>query len=203
MINFNPRRLQEDFFCPQIQVFIISKTYRDTRHKLCWVLGVNTKVNYLSLWKKEAFCSCCTKGFVGIIFFFSILNTVSHSEFLYRTSSFKNSSVWKAMKSNWKAMMDGTLYKNLIDTEFTDKRQKLEHTLPCMLLLHSLCILFTSPSHPGGTADKMTFLRKQIYQTNKNFRMYIFSSVYYCTGHACKQNIEYFNHRFIVSWIVW
>jgi hypothetical protein len=36
-------------------------------------------------------------------------------------------------------------------------------------------------------AEKMTFLGKQIYQTNKNFRTCIFSSVYYCIGHVGKE----------------
>lgn len=69
---------------------------------------------------------------------------------------------------------------------------------PSTLFQRSFCILFTSPAHPGGTTGKMTFLGKQIYQTNKNFRMCIFISLLLYRV-LCKQNIVYFKHSFIVS----
>lgn len=140
-INFNHRRLQEDFFCHQMQMFIISKT----TNKPYWVLGVNMKQNYSSLGEKEAFCTCCTKGFVELFSFSrSSIQSITQTFFIeplviripMLAWNLKSHDGWNSVKiSSWPPM--------LIDTEFTDKQQTSAHRIQA----HCSCVLsvFCSP----------------------------------------------------------
>lgn len=163
-----------------MQMFILGKT----TNKPYWVLGVNMKQNYPSLGEKEAFCACCTKGFVGLFSSSqSSIQSITQTFFIEPLVIRIPMLVWNLKsRDGWNSVKISSWPPMLIDTEFTDKQQKWAHRLQA----HCSSVLSVFCSPLLHTQEEL--LGKWHFWENKYIRQIktsecVFSSVYYCIGY--------------------
>lgn len=84
------------------------------------------KQNYPSLGEKEAFCACCTKGFVGLFSSSqSSIQSITQTFFIEPLVIRIPMLVWNLKsRDGWNSVKISSWPPMLIDTEFTDKQQK-------------------------------------------------------------------------------